>query len=83
MESSDNNTPEEPGLRLQLTGKVALVFELEGYGPMTFNINDINDATNLLKQVLDMLGGESFTVNVYSDDEDETTISKILFKESI
>jgi hypothetical protein len=80
-EDSDTQTPEEPGLRLQLTGKVALVFEIETYGPITMNINDLEQATTLLKTVLDMMDSNSFTVDAYSNEDEETAIRTILFKQ--
>lgn len=79
--SEENNLSEQPGFRLQLTGKTAIVFELENFGPITFNINDLEQSTDLLKQVLNVISPTgTMSVDSYATRREEKTLSKILFK---
>ena len=55
-------------LKIDLTGKMAVIFELEGWGPMELRVNDKEVTLTVLKTILDLTGNIS-TVDSYTTAE--------------
>ncbi len=64
------------GLKLDFTGKMSLLIELEGHGPMEFRINDKDVCLKIVQVLLKEMGTRT-TVDSY-DDETKSTFTKIL-----
>lgn len=63
-------------LNINFTGKASVIIELEEYGPLQFNINDINIVCELVSV---LIAEQSSTVDVYSTTE-EKKLKSILTK---
>ena len=55
-------------LKIDFTGKMAVIFDLEGWGPMELRIDDKEVAIAVLKTILDSTGNIS-TVDSYTTAE--------------
>lgn len=62
--------------KLQFTGKMSMIIELEGHGPLVYNINDLNAVTKAIKVILDTADNTT-PVNSYNKRE-ERTFRKLL-----
>lgn len=63
-------------LNINFTGKASVIIELEEYGPLQFNINDINIVCELVSV---LIAEQSSTVDVYNATE-EKKLKSILTK---
>lgn len=64
------------GLKLDFTGKMSLLIELEGHGPIEFRINDKDVCIKIVQVLLNEMGTKT-TVNSY-DEDTQLTFTKIL-----
>jgi hypothetical protein len=64
------------GLKLDFTGKMSLLIELDGYGPMEFRINDKDVCLEIVRVLLKEMGTKT-TVDSY-DDQTKSAFTKIL-----
>jgi len=55
-------------LKIDFTGKMVVIFDLEGWGPMELRIDDKEVAVAVLKTILELTGNIS-TVNSYTTAE--------------
>lgn len=49
---------------LKFTGKVAIVIDIEGFSPMSINLNDKQLTSDLVKFLLDNMSEDDMNVNV-------------------
>lgn len=63
-------------IKLQFTGKMTMIIELEGHGPLVYNVNDLTVVKNAVKVILDEVNGTT-PVNSY-DTREEKKFRKIL-----
>jgi hypothetical protein len=64
------------GLKLDFTGKMSLLIELDEHGPIEFRINDKDVCLKIVQVLLTEMGART-TVDSY-DDETKSTFNKIL-----
>jgi hypothetical protein len=76
MPRKKKDAPKEKELELKFTGKMSILIELEGLGPLQWRINDI-DITQEVVRV--MLGHSNNTVRIDSyDKKEQKTFTQIL-----
>lgn len=63
-------------LKLQFTGKMTMIIELEGHGPLIYNVNDLSTVSKAVKVILDSMNNTT-PVNSYNKRE-EVKFKKIL-----
>ena len=63
-------------LKLDFTGKMSILIELEEYGPMQYRINDFDTVMKIVKVILDA-SNNTTTVDSYNARE-QKTFQKIL-----
>jgi hypothetical protein len=64
------------GFKLNFTGKMSLLIELDGYGPMEFRVNDKDVCLKIVRVLLKEMGTKT-TVDSY-DDQTKSAFIKIL-----
>jgi hypothetical protein len=72
----NKKTKPEKELNLKFTGKMSILIELEGYGPLEFRVNDLD----VVKKVADVILNATdniTTVNAYGKRE-QKTMQKLL-----
>lgn len=63
-------------IKLQFTGKMTMIIELEGHGPLIYNVNDLQTVSKAVKVILDTADNTT-PVNSYNKRE-ERTFRKLL-----
>ena len=58
------------GLELRFTGKATILFELEGFDPISIGVNDIELCTKIMQLLIDN-SVEDFNVEVSTDEMNE------------
>jgi len=76
--SQEINMPNKKSnnLKLDFTGKMSILIELEEYGPMQYRINDFDTVMKIVKVILDA-SNNTTTVDSYNARE-QKTFQKIL-----
>lgn len=65
------------GIKLKFTGKMSVLIELEGFGPMQWRVNDFDTTMKVVKVILDETDNKSTFVDSY-DKKEQKTFEKIL-----
>ena len=63
-------------IKLQFTGKMTMIIELEDHGPLIYNVNDLQTVSKAVKVILDSIDNTT-PVNSYNERE-EAKFKKIL-----
>jgi hypothetical protein len=66
----------KPELNLKFTGKMTILIELEGYGPLEFRVNDLDVVKKVADVILDATDNVT-SVNSYGKRE-QKTMQKLL-----
>lgn len=60
------------GLHLKFTGKMSVLVELEGHGPIQLRVNDLNVATDIVRLILDKTDHVPTIIGSYNKREENT-----------
>jgi hypothetical protein len=76
MTMPKKKTKSEKELNLKFTGKMSILIELEGHGPLEFRVNDLQVVKDAVQVILDHTNNKT-PVNSY-DKREQKTMQKLL-----
>jgi len=76
MPRKKKEAPKENGLELKFTGKMSILIELEGSGPMQWRVNDKDMTQEVVRVILSHMNN-TMPIDSY-DTKEQKTFTKIL-----